>query len=54
MQNTIARLKLAAYSPNVVVGMPRDVCNFYEFYRAQELIEIGWEYADRALRPLKH
>lgn len=53
MQNTIARLKLAAYSPTVVVEIPRDVCNFYEFYRAQELIEIGWEHAERALRPLE-
>jgi NTE family protein len=41
MQNTIARLKLAAYSPDIVIDIPRDLCTFYEFYRAEELIEFG-------------
>lgn len=49
MQGAIARLKLAAYSPNVVINIPRDACNFYEFYRAKELIELGRERADEVL-----
>lgn len=49
MQNAIARLKLAAYSPDVVVEVPRDACSFYEFYRAAELIELGRVRAEAAL-----
>jgi len=43
MQNTIARLKLAAYSPDVTIDIPRNACLFHEFWRAQELIALGYE-----------
>jgi NTE family protein len=49
MQNTIARLKLAAYTPDVVIDVPRDACLFYEFYRAEELIALGRERAREVL-----
>lgn len=48
MQNTIARLKFAAYSPNVTVEIPRNGCGFHEFWRAQELIALGRERTARA------
>ena len=41
MQNTISRFKLASYSPDVIISVPRNSCAFYEFYRAEEMIEIG-------------
>jgi len=53
MQNAIARLKLAGYSPDLVVDIPRDACSFYEFYRAEELIAVGRECASRALARLE-
>lgn len=49
MQSAIAKLKLAAYTPDVIIDIPRDVCTFYEFYRAEELIEVGREMAARTL-----
>ncbi len=49
MQNAIARLKLAAYSPDVVIEIPRDACTSYEFYRAAELIALGAEIAEARL-----
>ncbi len=49
MQNTIARFKLAAYSPDVVIDIPHNVCTFYEFYRAAELISLGRERAAQAM-----
>jgi NTE family protein len=52
MQNTIARLKLAAYSPDIVIDIPRNSCTFYEFHRARELIEIGYHNAQQALHEL--
>lgn len=49
MQNTIARMKLASYTPDVVIDVPRDASLFYEFYRAEELIALGHECARKAL-----
>ena len=49
MQNSIARMKLASYTPDVVIDVPRDACLFYEFYRAEELIALGGECASAAL-----
>jgi NTE family protein len=48
MQNTIARLKLAAYSPDVAIDIPRNACAFHEFWRAEELIALGHERTARA------
>lgn len=50
MQNTVVRFKLAAYSPDVLIDVPRNTCMAYEFYRARELIDLGWEKAEQALR----
>jgi NTE family protein len=48
MQNLIARLKLAAYSPGITVEIPRNACGFYEFWRAEELIALGHERTAQA------
>lgn len=48
MQNTIARLKLAAYSPDVAVEIPRNACGFHEFWRAAEMIAVGHERTAQA------
>lgn len=42
MQSTIAEVKLATYPPDVLIEIPRDASKFYEFYRARELIELGY------------
>ena len=52
MQNTIAQSKLAAYSPDVIIDVPRNICAFYEFHRAAEMIEIGRLRAQKVLAPL--
>jgi NTE family protein len=51
MQNMIARFQLAAYTPDVIVDIPRNICTFYEFERAREMIEIGRQYAAREIAP---
>ncbi len=52
MQNTIARMKLAAYTPDYTVIIPRDAAGGFEFDRAAELIELGYERAQSALKYL--
>jgi NTE family protein len=49
MQNTISRLKLAAYSPDVIIDIPKNACGTFEFYRATEMIALGRSMAERAL-----
>jgi len=52
MQNSIARFKLAAYSPDVLIEIPKDSCTIYEFDRAKEMIAIGRKSTERALGSL--
>ncbi len=54
MQNTITRLRLAAYSPDVTVEIPCNACGFLEFWRAEELIALGRERTARAFSPNRH
>jgi NTE family protein len=53
MQDTISRLRLSAYPPDVLVQIPRNACGFFEFWRAEELIELGRERAAQAFAPAK-
>ena len=49
MQAQIARVQLALDPPELVIRIPRDICQFYEFWRAPDLIEIGRAQAEKAL-----
>ena len=50
MQATITQFKLAASVPAVIVRIPRNLCDFFDFYRAQELIDYGYRRTQQALR----
>lgn len=52
MQGSIARLKLAAYTPDKVIDIPRDACTFFEFYRASEMADLGYKKTSEALDDL--
>lgn len=49
MQERIARVQLALEPPELLIRIPRDACQFYEFWRAAELIDIGRREAEKAL-----
>ena len=49
MQAQIARVQMALDPPELVIRIPRDACQFYEFWRAGELIDIGRREADKVL-----
>jgi NTE family protein len=53
MQGAIARQKLAAYPPDAVIVIPRNVCGTLEFDRADEMIDLGYKTAGNALRILE-
>ncbi len=50
MQSTIARQKLAAYPPDVLLEIPRNACGTLEFDRAKEMIELGRQTAQQWLQ----
>jgi len=41
MQNSVLECKMAGYSPDIMINIPNDACDFYEFNRAYEMIELG-------------
>ena len=49
MQASITNFKLAANTPTVVVRIPRDICGFFDFHRAEELIAFGYACAERTI-----
>jgi NTE family protein len=49
MQANLSRLRLAAYQPDLLIEIPRNVSTVYEFYRARELIELGRERTAKML-----
>lgn len=49
MQTTVSRFKLAANRPDVVIEVPRNICSWFDFDRANELIEFGYTRASETL-----
>lgn len=50
MQENLTGFRLAADRPDLVIEIPRNASAVYEFYRASELIELGRERTQRALK----
>jgi NTE family protein len=53
MQGAIARLKLAAYAPDLTIDVPRNACSFFEFDRAEEMADLGYELTRKAIQDLR-
>jgi len=54
MQANLSRLRLAAYEPDLLIQLPRNMASPYEFYRARELIELGRQQARESLAHWPH
>ena len=46
----IFRHRRAEYIPDLEIKFPKDIAEWYEFYRALELIEIGRQYTREVLK----
>lgn len=53
MQSTIARLKLAAYPPDITIEIARNTCGTLEFDLASQMIELGREKTRECLAKAK-
>jgi len=48
MQGTIARMKLAAYPPDIEINIPRNICGTFDFTLSKELIEYGYKKCEES------
>lgn len=48
-QNLITRYELAAHEPDLIIDIAKDICDFYDFDEAKELIAYGREAAEKKL-----
>lgn len=49
MQGTIGRFRIAAYNPEHLIEVPVHACGIFDFHRAAEMIELGYDLAEREL-----
>lgn len=49
MQASLSGFKTAGYQPDLLMRVPASCCEFYEFYRAEEMIRLGRHIASEAL-----
>lgn len=49
MQNSIARFKLASYHPDYIIDIPHNACAVFDFHRADQMIELGYQRAAQTL-----
>jgi NTE family protein len=54
MQSTIARYRLAAYPPDVLIEIPNNICQTHEIYKARALVAAGRHWANDALERQTH
>lgn len=50
MQTSITRFKLAANRPDIVIEIPRNICSWFEFDRAEELVDFGYKRTSDVLK----
>ena len=53
MQATLTRYKLAANQPDILISIPRNICEVHEFYKAELAIDTGIWWTERALETAK-
>jgi len=49
MQNSLAQYKVAGYPPDLLINVPRNICRFFEFHKAPEIIQLGRQIAADSL-----
>ncbi len=49
MQTKITKYQLANYSPDILIEIPRDIGEVFDFHRAEEIIEYGKKISEEVL-----
>lgn len=54
MQSSLAQYKVAGYPPDLLISIPSEVCQFHDFHRAAEVIDVGRDVAHVYLDKLEN
>ncbi|MBU1657447.1 patatin-like phospholipase family protein [bacterium] len=54
MQGAIARMKLSAYPPDIELEIPRNLCGIFDFNRADEIIEYGYNFCEKTFAEIEN
>ena len=54
MRDELVKLSLENNPPDILIETPRDICNIYDFYKAEELIEIGQKATIQSMKDYKN
>jgi NTE family protein len=49
MQETIARMKLSAYPPDIEIKVPKNLCGTFDFHKSKSIIEYGYNLCEKTL-----
>jgi len=50
MQNKITTMMLEKYQPDILVNISRHVCSTFDFFKAEEIIQLGKDAFNKALK----
>jgi NTE family protein len=53
VQESLSNYKVAGYRPDVMIDIPADACNFYDFHKAYDLIELGRSVASQVFEDME-
>jgi len=53
MEAAITRHNMAMFNPDLVINVPKTVCQAHEFYRAEEVRRLGEKFAHDALKTFR-
>jgi len=54
MSNQLSKLILAEYNPDILINVSRKTCGLFDFYKAEELVEIGKHIASKSIETYKN
>jgi len=52
MQNLLIRYEIAAHEPDLVIEIPKNICDFYDFHKSEMLIAFGKKRALEVLEKI--
>jgi NTE family protein len=50
MTNQMALMALEKHTPDILVNVSRDVCGIFEFFKAEEMVDVGRQAAQMSIK----
>jgi len=53
MQSSLARMKLAAYPPDIEIDIPKNLCGTFEFSKSTQVIDYGYDICKKTMQTFR-